>query len=199
VATCAEWPAQLRLNDLAGGQIFYQLPVGIEKIEAKELLTVAPLQVAEDAVLDFAVEFMDHVKSQFHGAAILVFMLNASDLVADCGVNTQFFVEFAAEGIAGLFSGFYFSTRKFPLERHGLVARALAHEDLAILHNQSSDNALHEWTETPAGTPATLGSTQLVKVKAKMASPVGQISSSEWVPKSELSTRAYMRALETGT
>ena len=93
-------------------------------------------------------------------------MLNASDFVSDGGQDSEFFFQFPAQGGAGLLSFFNLSAGKLPLQRHGLVTRALAHQQLAVFYDQCCDDALHGAGTLVACSALATGSTQLVKVKA---------------------------------
>ena len=70
-------------------------------------------------------------------------MLDTGNLVADGGRNAELFFQFTAQGVARLLALFNFSAGKFPLQRHRLVPRALAHQQLSLLHNEPCDHALH--------------------------------------------------------
>ena len=70
-------------------------------------------------------------------------MLDTGQFVADSGVDSKFFFQFAAESGAGLLAFFNFSAGKLPLKRHGLMSRALAHEQLVIFHYQSRNDTFH--------------------------------------------------------
>jgi hypothetical protein len=62
-------------------------------------------------------------------------VLNAREFVADGGLNTQFFIEFASQGIARLLPFFDLPAGELPFERHSLMPRSLTDEQLAILHD----------------------------------------------------------------
>src|SRR3954468_479861 len=78
---------------------------------------------------------------------------------------------------------------------------ALADEELVIADDEAGGHLLHRatsWLGEETSSAERSGSTQLVKVKAKAASPgCVQMSSSVCVPKSWLSTTRYMRAFFT--
>ena len=103
-------------------------------------------------------------------------MLYTGQFVANVGPDSEFFFQFPAQRIPRLFPFLNFSARELPLQGHSLMARTLAHEQLVFLQNQGRDDALHGG-EVACRALAT-GSTQLVKVKAKAATPVEQRSSS---------------------
>src|ERR1700680_3625699 len=65
------------------------------------------------------------------------------DLITDLGMDSQFFFQFPAQGVARLLAIFNFSPREFPLERHGLMPRALADEQLAILFDHGCYDPFH--------------------------------------------------------
>ena len=67
---------------------------------------------------------------------------------------------------------FDLSAGELPLQRHGLVARALAHQQLAVFNDEACDDALHGSVTLAACSALATGSTQLVKVKANAATPV---------------------------
>ncbi len=74
---------------------------------------------------------------------VRILVLNPSDFVSDVRQDSEFFFQFPAQGIARLFALFDLSARELPLQRHGLVPRALAHQQLAVFHDEACDDALH--------------------------------------------------------
>ncbi len=70
-------------------------------------------------------------------------MADARDFFADCCVDAQFLIQFAAQSVARLLAFLDFAARKFPLQRHGLMARALAHQNFAVFDDQGCDHMLH--------------------------------------------------------
>ena len=138
-------------------------------------------------------------ETKFDHAAVRIFVLDARDFVADGCQNPEFFFQFPAQSVARLLSFFNLSAGKFPLQRHGLMTRALAHQQFAVFHDQGCHDALHTWGTLDACNALATGSTQLVKVKAKAATPREQRNSSSCGPNSWLSTRKYMRAESTTT
>src|SRR5947209_17005867 len=87
--------------------------------------------------------FADAVKAQFHHPPVGILVLYACEFVSDGCRDAEFFFELAAQGVARLLAFFNLSTGKFPLQRHGLMARALANEQLAIFLDRGCDDALH--------------------------------------------------------
>jgi hypothetical protein len=121
-------------------------------------------------------------------------MLNALDFVADGRQYPEFLFQFAAQGVARLLALLDLAAGELPFERHGLVPCALTHQQLAVLHDQPCNHALHEAGTVAAWRALATGSTQLVKVKANAATPAAQRSSRVCGPKAWSSTRKYMRA-----
>src|SRR5205807_8938270 len=70
-------------------------------------------------------------------------MANACDFFANQRVNPKLFIEFAAQRVPRLFAFFNFAAGKLPFQRHGLMPRPLAHQNFAILQNQSRNHAFH--------------------------------------------------------
>jgi hypothetical protein len=70
-------------------------------------------------------------------------MPDACYFVADGGVNPQFFLQLAVQGIARLFALFDLASGEFPLQRHGLVAGALADQNLLVFEDQRRYHSLH--------------------------------------------------------
>ena len=124
-------------------------------------------------------------------------MLHARDLIADLGMDSQFLFQFTPEGIAWLLTFFNFSAWKFPLQRHRLVARALADEYLPQLHDHRSYNPFHGFDTVPACSALATGSTQPVKVKANAAIPGEQSSSNSCSPNSGFCSKKYIRGEST--
>src|SRR5215469_1762990 len=183
---------------LAPGEIMDQRKIGFEEIVTGQILRLGPLHILEDAILQFSLILPHDVEAQLHRAAAFVLVPDARDLFADHGFNAEFFLEFAAKRVSRLFAFLNLASGKLPLQRHGLVARALAHEDLAVSDDEACHDLLH-WDDTVSEAWTRAGSMQLVKVKAKAASPGPQASSSVCSPKSCPSTSAYMRGCCTTT
>ena len=80
---------------------------------------------------------------KFHRPSARVLMHYALDLGADLRHNSQFFLEFTAHGIAGLFAFFDLAAGKFPFKRHDLMPRPLAGEDELIFHDQRGCDSFH--------------------------------------------------------
>src|SRR5208282_2397541 len=70
-------------------------------------------------------------------------MLDARDLVADGRVDSEFFLQLPAQGVARLLAFLDFSSGELPFERHGLMAGTLAHQHLPVLRDEACDYALH--------------------------------------------------------
>ena len=132
------------------------------------------MDFAEDAVLNLSLILADDVEAEFDHSAIGILVLNPCDLIADRGDDPELFFQFAAQRVARLLTLFDLSAGELPLERHGLVSRALANQELAILFDEGCDDALHRPGVAEACRALATGSTQLVKVKAKAAMPVEQ-------------------------
>src|SRR5258708_15968677 len=126
-------------------------------------------------------------------------MLHAGNLIADRRLDSQFFFQFPTQGGAGLFAFFNFRGGKLPFQWHGLVRRALAHQQLAIFFDHGGDDPFHKLAAVVTCSALATGSTQPAKVNAKAATPGEHKSSSSCSPKSWLSAKAYMRAESTTT
>jgi hypothetical protein len=130
----------LQLEDFASGEVADQLEVCVEEVVLWKFGALDPLDVAEDAVFDFSCVFRNREETQLDGTACFVDVLNAGDFVADASIDSDFFFQFAAQGVAGLLASFDFATGEFPLQGHGLVLRALADEELALAKDERSDH-----------------------------------------------------------
>ena len=91
-----------------------------------------PTHVLKDAVGERAGKSIHAEEPQFHAAAILVGVNKTRDLLADLGIDAEFFFEFALEGGDRLFAGLDLSAGKLPLQRKRLIFAALADEQLVI-------------------------------------------------------------------
>ena len=103
-----------------------------------------PTNIAEDEVLDLALELLNQEKLQFNLRLRAVAMRDRSDSATDDCQNAQFFLQLAMERGLGLLARFDLAARKFPFERKGLVASTLADEELVIPLNDCRDNVFHK-------------------------------------------------------
>jgi hypothetical protein len=118
--------ATAMLGNLSGCKVSHQRQVGFEKIVGRQFRRRRPADVFEDFVFDFSGVLAHGEEAQFNRAASGIFVTEAGDFFADHGVDAEFLVEFAAEGVARLFSFFDFAAGELPFKWHGLVAGALA-------------------------------------------------------------------------
>lgn len=103
--------------------------VGGEEVEVGEGVERGPADFVVDAVGELALEAADGEELEIDGAAVAVVVADVGDEGADGGVDAEFFVELAAEGLLGGFSGLDFASGKLPLEAHGLIGAALTDEN----------------------------------------------------------------------
>ena len=99
-----------------------------------------PLDLLEDAVLDFAGKLVHREKLQVDGAAMTIIMPNVRDARRRSGVNAQFLVEFAGQRLLRALARLDLAPGKLPLQRHRLVGTALANQNFAALHDQRGRN-----------------------------------------------------------
>src|SRR5260370_589334 len=126
------------------GQVSHQLQIGFEKIVRGQLRSLRPAQITKNSVFDFAGIFVHVKKAQFHGTAVRIFVADARDFISDDRLDSKFFIQFAAQRVPGLLAFFNLSSRELPLERHGLVASALADEYLSIFPDERGHHAFHD-------------------------------------------------------
>src|ERR1700690_2844034 len=137
------WP----LQDLSCRQIPYQRAVRFKEVQVEQFLPLDPPDFAKDPVLDLALVLLHFEELQFHRPSAWVLVTDAHHFIADGRLDTELFLQFPPQGIAGLFPFLDLAAREFPFERHYLMARPLACEDTAIVHNKSSDYPLHEYSK----------------------------------------------------
>src|SRR5579885_1649714 len=118
--------------ELAGRDVLHEGEVGFEEVVGGKLRRIFPANVAKDAVLKFAREFPHVVEAQFYGIPAWVLVTKAGHLISDYCVDSQFFFKFPPESIARLLAFFDLAAGKFPFERHGLMAGALAYQYAVI-------------------------------------------------------------------
>ena len=70
-------------------------------------------------------------------------MMHAANLNASHQRHSEFFPQFPRESNLWRFAVFDLAAWEFPLQRHGLMAGALAHQDLFMLEDQRCDHLLH--------------------------------------------------------
>jgi hypothetical protein len=70
-----------------------------------------------------------HEELQVDGGAVAIAMANLSDTAANDGLDAEFLMKFADEGLLGGFAGLDLAAGELPFETHGLVGAALADED----------------------------------------------------------------------
>ncbi len=124
------------LEELAAGEVLDEAAIGGQEFVVGQVFEGRPDHLGEDAVLEVAGEVAHSVKLQVHRAAMTVVVADVSDAGADLGLDAEFFMELAGEGLLGRLAGFDFASGEFPLERHGLVGAALADEHLAVADNE---------------------------------------------------------------
>jgi hypothetical protein len=133
-------------QELARGDPLYQRNVSFQEIESGQFLQPSPDDLVEYAVLQLAMKTRNQKESQLNRNRIVVVVADACHFVLDLGIDPQFFLKLAAQSIARLLSRFDLAARKLPLQRHGLMLRPLAYEDLSCAglrtKQQSSDNLL---------------------------------------------------------
>src|ERR1700690_4430478 len=132
-------------GDLSFGQFSYQLPIGFQEIERRQIRSRSPPHIFKNSVLDFAFVLANCIEAQFDCRPILIFVPNPRHLFPNGRVDAEFFIQFPVQRGARLLALFNLSARKFPFERHGLMAGALADQNLVILENQVCDHLLYGW------------------------------------------------------
>ena len=81
-------------------------------------------------------ELAHHEKLKIDGAPIPIFVPNSRHPPTDdCG-NPQLFVQLTRQRILGALSRLDLASGKLPLQRHGLVAGALADQNLLVFEDQ---------------------------------------------------------------
>lgn len=128
------------LQEFSGGEIANKPAIGGKEIVAGEIFETHPLELMENLVLQFAFEGVHSEELQIDRSAVTIIVANVGDARANCGGDAQFFLEFAGQRLFGAFARFYFSARKFPLQRHGLIGSALADEHFATANDQACGN-----------------------------------------------------------
>jgi len=126
------------LEEFAGGEVFDETAVGGEEFVGGEFFEFDPFELVENLVFEFAFEGRDCVELEIDCTTVPVVVADVGDVGSDGRADTEFFVEFAGEGLLGAFAVLDFSARKFPLQSHGLVRAALTDQDEAVAHDQSS-------------------------------------------------------------
>ena len=122
------------LKKFAVGEVADEVEVGGEEVVVGETDDGAPEHLLEDGdvVGEFAEIFADAEELDLDGTAVAIGVADRSDVVADGGVDAEFFGEFAGEGFDGGFAGLDFAAGELPLEAHGLVGAALADEEFPV-------------------------------------------------------------------
>src|SRR4029453_6195783 len=130
------------LDDLSVCQIAHEWQIGFEKVEGGKLKPLCPSHFTEDAVFNFALISQNREKSEFHGAATFVFVSKASDFVANGRDNPKLFLNLTTQRIPPLFTFFDLAAGELPLQRHRLMARALANKKHVVFDNEGRDDVL---------------------------------------------------------
>ncbi len=132
---CAAFGEQ-SLEQFSGGEVADEFLVGGEEVEFWEGVDLGPAEIVEDAVGEFSVEAVDGEELEVDSAAVAIIVADVGDEGADVGLDAEFLVEFAAEGLFRRLAGFDFAAGKLPLEAHGLIGAALADEHFVCAQNQ---------------------------------------------------------------
>jgi hypothetical protein len=128
------------LEQFAGGEVADESAVCGEEFVVGEFFEPYPLQLVEDFVLQLAIEGRDREELQVDGSAVAVVVADSSDALSDPGVDAQFFLEFANEGLFRAFALLDLSAGKLPLQGHRLVGAALADQDQSVANQQTCHN-----------------------------------------------------------
>lgn len=136
----SERPNSRQLEKLAGGEFADEAAVCGQEFVFGQVFEPNPLELMEDLVVEFTREGRNREELQVDGAPVAVVVPNMGDAGTYCGVNAEFFLEFAGKRLLWAFALLYFPARKFPLERHGLVGTPLADQHLAVSHQKPCDN-----------------------------------------------------------
>lgn len=128
--------AGVELEELSGGKVADQSAVGGQELVGHKVFEPDPAELFKDAVLELAGKLMDSEELEVDSAAMAIIVADAGDKGTDGGLDAEFFVEFADQGLLRAFTGLDFASGKLPLEGHGLVGAALADQDFTAAHNQ---------------------------------------------------------------
>jgi hypothetical protein len=120
------------------------LAVGIEKIQAWQLLPRYPADLPKNAILQLSVVALYQEKLEVDGVPVVIEVLQVCDLASDLRHNTQLFVKFALQRFRRAFTRFDLSPRELPLERQRLILRPLTAENFFAADDQGGDNLLHQ-------------------------------------------------------
>ena len=143
------------LEEFAACQVLDEAAVGGEEIVIGEFFEADPGHLGENAILQVAAEFPDGKELQVHRSAVAIIVADVGDARPDAGVDAQFFVKFANQGLFGGFAGLDFSARELPLQGHGLIGTALANEHFTAAYDEGGG---HKTERGPGG----LGASQLL-------------------------------------
>ena len=132
------------LEEFAFGEVADEAEVGGEEVVAGEGGEGRPADVVEDAVFEVPGEVVDEEELEVDGASVAIAVAEGGDPGADGGVDAEFFVEFAGEGLLGGFAVFDLASGELPLEAHGLVGFALADEEFGGCGVRAEDEGSHD-------------------------------------------------------
>src|SRR5215469_10509392 len=137
-------PAPPLNSNLPFCQLLNERNISFEKIVIQHFLPRRPTNVAENSILDFARIALHQIEVQLDSVAILVPMTNGRHLRPNRGANPKFLFQLPTERVFRPFLRLNLAAGEFPLQRHRLMPRPLADENLVSVDNEGRHNLLHE-------------------------------------------------------
>ena len=137
-----------KLEEFAVRELLHQFAISVEKVELRQLTPVHPAEITEDAVLHLTFVLFNQEEVQFHSVSVRVVVLHLRDFTADLRADSKLFIKFTLECGWRIFSWFYLSAGKLPLERQCLIFRPLAAKDLFPSHDERGDYLLNQACST---------------------------------------------------
>jgi len=103
------------LQQFPSRQVADEVAIGRKKVVTGQVGQLAPAQIVKNPVGDFAAKLMHCKELQIDRAPAPIGMAHARDSGADLGVDAQFFVKLAGQGLLGSLPRLHFAARELPL------------------------------------------------------------------------------------
>jgi len=125
------------LADLASCQSVHNLPVGLQKVEARQLVRPRPREPFELQISWHSRVPNDLEEQQAHGDSVRIAVICPVHLGANLRVDPQLFRKFPTQARRRRLARLHLSARKLPLQTKPVPGFSLAHED-AVAGRQDS-------------------------------------------------------------
>ena len=133
----AEFSRTVRSQQLSGSQVANQSTIRSQKVILRQIFKPHPAELLKDPVFQLSCELVHGEKLQVDCAAMTIVVADVGDARADAGLDPEFLVQFAGQGLLRALSRLDLAPRKLPLQPHRLIGTPLADQHLTAANDQT--------------------------------------------------------------